>query len=300
MATYETAENQYTAVGGVRYAYRRLGPTSGVPLVMLMHYRGTMDHWDPALINPLAASRPVILLDNSGVGSSGGDVPKSFAGWAQNVIDVASALGVRQMDVFGFSMGGCCAQMVALNAPLGLVRRLILAGTTPSSGPGVKRFHSTAEMAPFVKLSTAQTEAEQRAAFLATFFPVASRRSQAAGEESWRRIMAARPSSTRTPQLDGKSAKRQGAAFANFMDPGQARDGSFERLKELQIPVLIANGAEDMLLPTENSFLMYKLLPNAHLHLYPDSGHGFLYQYADHFTALINMFLDEPAVSSRL
>ncbi len=100
-----------------------------------------MDHWDPLFINRLAAARPVILLDNAGVGRSGGEIPKQYAGWAQNVINVLSALGIVQIDLFGFSMGGCNAQMVALNAPPGLhVRRLILAGTSPSTGTGVKRF----------------------------------------------------------------------------------------------------------------------------------------------------------------
>ena len=136
-----------------------------------------MDHWDPALINPLAEARPVLLIDNAGVGRSGGEVPKTFAGWAKHYIDVISSLGMRQVDVMGFSMGGCVAQLVALNAPEGMVRRLVLCGTTPSIGEGV----TTAPLGPFNQLKAAATDHEQKLAFLSTFF-TDSDRSQTAGD----------------------------------------------------------------------------------------------------------------------
>ncbi|PHH82551.1 hypothetical protein CDD83_3237 [Cordyceps sp. RAO-2017] len=300
MATYETAPDQFVDVGGIRFAYRRFGRPAGIPLVLFMHFRGTMDHWDPALVNPLAARRPVVLIDNAGVGRSGGEVAKTFAGWARHYVDVIRALGIDQADLLGFSMGGCVAQMAALNAPR-LVRRLVLCGTIPSAGEGVTR----APLGPFNRLKAAATADEQRQAFLDAFF-TRSARSQAAGRAAWARISAARPA--RSPSLGPEAAHRQAVAFAKFMDPRQAQDASFDRFAELGLPVLIANGSDDLLLPTENSIVMWRKLSHAdaQLHLYPDAGHGFLYQYAGPFAALVNRFLDadvdspEAAPSSRL
>lgn len=193
-----------------------------------------MDHWDPALINPLAAVRPVVLIDNAGVGRSGGEIPKTYAAWAQHYVNVVTALGLRQVDVLGFSMGGCVAQMAALNAPK-LVRRLILCGTTPSTGPGVVK----ADLGPFNHLSKAVSEEEQREVFIETMFNTSSY-SRSAGMDAWRRITEARPDRSQHVALDG--ARRQGIAFAKFMDPKQAASASYNRFDELKMPVLIANG----------------------------------------------------------
>lgn len=271
-----------------------------------------MDHWDPALVNPIAAKRPIILIDNAGVGRSGGEVPKVFSQWAQYYIDVLGAIGVTKADVLGFSMGGCVAQLVALNAP-GLVRRLILCGTTPSTGEGVV---PAASLEPFNRLSAAKTEEEHREAFLFSMFRK-SGQGRKAGEAAWKRITGARKD--RSSSVDPANARRQGIAFAKFMDRKQAKDASYDRLEELKMPVLIANGesryklvssitdiclgSEDLLLPEENSYVMWRKLRHAgaHLHLFPDSGHGFLWQYADEFSKIINDFLDdEPRISSRL
>lgn len=194
-----------------------------------------MDHWDPALINPLAAARPVLLIDNAGVGRSKGTVPKTFAGWAQHYIDVITTLDIRQVDVMGFSMGGCVAQLVAMDAPRGLVRRLVLCGTTPSTGPGVV----AAPLGPFNQLKAAETEQQQKDAFLATFF-APSERSQAAGEAAWARVTSAR--THRSDYVAPEGAHRQAIAFAKFMDPEQASAASYGRFAHLDLPVLIANG----------------------------------------------------------
>ncbi|KAI5456531.1 Alpha/Beta hydrolase protein [Mariannaea sp. PMI_226] len=295
MATYQTAKDQFVTVGGIKFAYRLLGPTKGVPLVLLMHFRGTMDHWDPNLINPLAERRPVLLIDNAGVGRSEGQVPTIFADWAKYYIDVIRALGFEKADVMGFSMGGCVAQLVALQAPV-LTRRLILCGTIPSTGDGVV----TAPLGPFNKLKAASTEEEHKEAFLDGFFNT-SARSRKAGEESWKRIITAR--NNRSGHVDAANARRQGIAFAKFMDPKQAQNASYNRFNELTLPVLIANGSEDLLLPSENSYLMWRKLnkANGQLHLFPDSGHGFLFQYAEEFSKIINNFLErEDLPLSRL
>ncbi|KAM5343155.1 hypothetical protein ACJ41O_014121 [Fusarium nematophilum] len=296
MATFETAQDQFVTIDDIKFAYRRLGPENGIPLVLLMHFRGTMDHWDPSLVNPLSARRPVILIDNAGVGRSSGQVPKDFPAWAHHYVSVLRALGIPLFDVMGFSMGGCVAQLVALNYPK-LVRKLILCGTTPSGGEGVV----SAPLGPFNQLKAADTDEEQKEAFLMSMFNT-SERSRAAGEAAWRRISEAR-GGQRSRHVDAANAHRQAIAFAKFMDRRGAKEASYDRFEELRLPVLIANGSQDLLLPTENSYLMWKKLSGAQarLHLFPDSGHGFLYQYANEFSKLINDFLDdEPGVSSRL
>lgn len=235
MTTYATTQDQFITIKGIKYAYRRFGASSGTPLFLHIHFRGTMDHWDPALIDPLAAKRPIILIDNSGVGRSEGHIQTTYAGWAQVVIDVLTGLGCQQVDVLGFSMGGCTAQMIALNAPK-LVRKLILCGTIPSIGQGVVNERPEE---PFRKLRTAKTKDEQLEAFLVSFFGP-SKASQAAGKASFDRIHSSRPD--RKDYLDVELGKMQSMAMQAFQDPDKAGQGSYNRLHELRIPVLVANG----------------------------------------------------------
>jgi len=248
MATYETAVDQNVKVGDIVFTYRRLGQSQGVPLVLLMGFRGTMDRWDPALINPLAQKRPILLIDNAGVGRSTGQIPKFFTEWAKHYVDVITALGIKEVDVLGYSMGGAVAQLVALNAPKGLVRRLILVGTTPSTGKGVV----AAPLGPFNKLKAASTDAEHKEAFLSSFF-TSTEQGKAAGLAAWDRISKARgPNGTGFVPAEG--SHRQAIAFAKFMDPKQARDASYGRFHELKLPVLIANGQCYCPIRTERCF----------------------------------------------
>lgn len=190
-----------------------------------------MDHWDPALVNPLAAKRPVILIDNAGVGRSQGQVPKSFPQWAQYYTNVVAALGITRVDVMGFSMGGCVAQLVALNAPQ-LVRKLVLCGTTPSMGEGVVK----APLGPFNRLKAAVTEEQQKEAFLEGMF----NNNREAGEASWKRISEARGG--RVEHVDPENSHRQAIAFAKFMNRDNAAESSYDRFDKLRLPVLVANG----------------------------------------------------------
>ncbi|KAK8152458.1 Alpha/Beta hydrolase protein [Phyllosticta citrichinensis] len=309
MSIMNTPTQHITTSPGTTLAYRQLpalspSPSpSNTPLVLLMHFRGTLSHWDPTLLYHLRAHRPLILLDNAGIGSSTGVVPLTFSAWAAHVLDLLIALGHASagVDVLGFSMGGCVAQMVALNAAArGVrVRRVVLAGTTASVGPGVKVLRSQQELGPLTRLRFAASEEQQRAALLECFFQPgeAGRR---AGGEVWERICRGREDGRadggRAPYVDQDAAKRQGIAFARFMDEAEREQGSFDRLGELTMPVLVANGSNDVLIPTENSIVLWRNLVNskAHLHLFPDSGHGFLYQYAEMFARLVHDFLDAP------
>jgi alpha-beta hydrolase superfamily lysophospholipase len=114
----ETTPTRFVSVGEMRFAYRRFGNPSGIPLVLLQHYRGSMDNWDPALLNEFAKDRTVITFDNAGVGFSSGEVPDTVAKMAQHALDFLDALGLRQADLLGFSLGGYLAQHLNPQLPL--------------------------------------------------------------------------------------------------------------------------------------------------------------------------------------
>ncbi|OPB41611.1 lipase/esterase (alpha/beta fold) [Trichoderma guizhouense] len=299
MATYETAKTQFVKVDGLTFAYRQLGVSHGIPLLFIPGFKQTMDHWDPALVNPLAAQRPVLLIDNAGIGRSEGDVPDTFAGWAAHYSAVTKQiLGEgSKVDVLGYSMGGCVAQLMALNAPK-QVRRLVLCGTIPSSGDGVK---PSPDGKAFKRMKAARTVEEEQQAFEEGSFVQRSERSREAGKRAWKRIANGRSDSgeVRCEPVPPGPAHKQALAFVRFMDKKNASDGSYDRLGQLRLPVLIANGCEDLLLPTDNSILIWKMLSfaDARLHLFPDSGHGFLYQYADELAKLVNDFLGSSSSS---
>lgn len=202
-----------------------------------------MDHWDPALVNRLAALRPVLLIDNAGVGRSEGDIADTYAEWAARYIAVIKQLlGTEaQVDVLGYSMGGCVAQLMALDAPAH-VRRLVLCGTTPSGGDGVQPSPEGGKAAK--RLKAARTMEEERQAFEEEFFRQRSERSRQAGKQSWERLVNNRKASgeVRCAPVPPGPAHKQMLAFVRFMDRKNAAAGSYDRLRQLRLPVLIANG----------------------------------------------------------
>jgi len=147
--THQTAPTQFVETGGIRFAYRRFGKAGGLPLVFNQHYTGTMDYWDPLVTDGIAKNREVILFNNAGISSSSGEVPATFEEMGTNAIAFIRALGLKKVDVLGFSMGGLVAQEITLQAPE-LVRRLILVGTGPRGGEGMQPmpFHSLAVPGP--------------------------------------------------------------------------------------------------------------------------------------------------------
>ena len=222
MTTQQNAETSYIVANGVKLAYRRLGLTAGIPLVMMMHFRGNMDFWDPALINALAKSRPLIILDNAGIGKSGGDIPTTFQGWAAHVIDLIEALNIKQIDLLGFSMGGGAAQHVALSAPC-LIRKLILAGTRTSKTPNTLR--GPREI--FLPLANSVTEKEFEVAWAQSFFNH-DPSGKAAAKASWNRIFSR--THDRSQHLSPEFAKRQIDAYDKFLQPHP--ENPYERIKE--------------------------------------------------------------------
>lgn len=282
MSTQQTAVTQHIEANGNLLAYRRLGPATGVPLVLHIHFRGNMDFWDPALINPLAAKRPVIIFDNSGVGKSSGKVPNTFAGWAENVTALVQALNISQIDLLGFSMGGCVAQMVALNAP-GLVRKLILAGTRASISPNTVG----ADWPLVERFALAMEPDAVEAAFTVSMFTTTSNGLSQA-KKYWTRIHERKHDEL---IMDQETTQAQlNDPWTDWETPNPRN--SYERLGELKMPVLVCNGDQDILVPTKNSFELQEKIEGAFLQIYPDAGHGFLFQYGELFAAHVHLFLD--------
>ena len=257
-----------------------------------------MDFWDPALINALGAARPVVIFDQAGVGRSTGEIPTSFKGWADDLIAFVTALGITQIDLLGFSMGGAAAQMVALTAPK-FVRTLILAGTSTSvpndavkSVPGIVWPREMAPPEPLRVLATAVTPEEVEYSLAYSFFPDDAI-GRAAAKAYWNRIqernVADEPRMLKLIDKDA-GAKRQLAAYGEW-SKHNPRNG-WDRLAELKMPVLVLNGDNDVLIPSSRSWELTQLIPGAQLVIYPHSGHGFLYQYAELVAKHVNMFLD--------
>lgn len=275
--THNSAPTQFIDADGVRYAYRRFGTASGTPVLFLAHFRAGLDNWDPAVVDGIAQHHPVILFNNAGVASSGGKPADTVAGMAQHVITFLLALGLDKVDILGFSLGGFVAQQVATDRP-GMVRRLILAGTGPQGGEGM------AEYIPEVTRHATQ-EVPTEDNFLYLFFePTAS--SQAAGRAFWERRHQRQDADT--PSSMAAMATQAAAIGAWGAVPAANR---YAQLKAITQPVLIANGHNDVMVPSINSFIMQQTIPNATLILYPDSGHGAIFQHHAEFVAHANLFL---------
>lgn len=277
--THHTAPTRFVDVNGVSFAYRRFGKTGNLPLVFFQHFTGTLDNWDPAVLDPLSEQREVIIFDNAGIASSGGEVPYTIAGIAKDAAAFIDALGLKKVDLFGYSMGSFAAQQIALDRPE-LVNKMILVGSGPRGGEALDTF-SPEVWALFSKEYNQPDEL-----LLDTLFSP-TETSQAAGRLFLERIRARKQD--RDIAISEKVVPAQLAAIAEW---GTKKAGSYEYLKAIKHPVLVVNGKEDVLFPTVNSYILQQHLPDAHLIIYPDSNHGSQYQYHEHFVLQANLFLN--------
>lgn len=279
MSQYTAPTIKITSNNQTTYAYRRFGKAGTTPVVFLQHFRGNIDNWDPALVDDIAAEREVILFDNSGVGRSTGTTPWTITEMARGALGFIDALGLTTVDLFGFSLGGFIAQEVALLRPH-LVRRLILAGTGPEGGRDMHgwkddiRSHSIKDV--------------QGAEDIYYLFFAQTQNSQAKGQEFVGRIFTRSEDRDETPSLATRDA--QDEAIIHWGIPNM---GKLARLAGITQPTLVANGNNDIMVPTVNSYLLAGHIPNAELIIYPDANHGFLFQYPHEFAGEVNRFLNK-------
>jgi pimeloyl-ACP methyl ester carboxylesterase len=277
--THNTAPTRFVDVGGTRFAYRRFGNPVGTPIVLLQHFMGNLDNYDPAITDELAMGREVILTDNAGVGLSTGMAPETVAGMARDAASLIDALGLERVDLFGFSMGGFVAQQVAVERPE-LVRRLLLVGTGPRGGDGMG--HLDPDVAPLF----GKVYEPQDLMWLPIFFSP-SDASQAAGRSFLARIRG-RAEDRDIPVSQATVAAHLAAAH----EWGAAASDSFDYLRGIRHPTLVVNGSNDIVVPTVNSYILQQNLPNAELILFPDSNHGSHFQFAEQFNRYATDFVD--------
>jgi pimeloyl-ACP methyl ester carboxylesterase len=278
------APTEFLEVAQQRYAFRRFGKGSGPPLLCLQHFTGTLDNWDPAITDPLALGREVMLFDNAGIGRSSGAVPKTIGGMAEHAFAFLDALGIATCDVLGYSLGGMIAQQMAQDRP-SIFRRMILVATAPRGGQDVMHLEkpSLARYLGDPKL--------QGYAVLQKIFFAATDSSQAAGQAFIGRL--ARRKEDREPPSGPAVAAAQIAAFREWE---QFTGQRFANLASIRTPTLVVNGVHDEMIPVANSYCLSASLPNAVLLTYPDSGHGALFQFHESFTRQATAFLasDSP------
>ena len=274
----ELSNELVSAANGIDYAYRDTGGGEGaVPLILLQHFRGNLDNWDPALIDALATARRVVTFDNAGVGGSAGTTPDTIEQMARDAIAFVAAMGFSQVDLLGFSIGSFVAQQIALIRPA-IVRRLVLASSAPQGAAGMHGW------APEVigAVGTPHTSPE---AYLDVFF-TRSASSRQAGQEALRRMYAR--TEDRDKATTWATREAQYDAVCTWGIPDHAL---LQRLSALDMPVFVANGDSDPMIQPHYSYLLAGLIPHARVKIYPDSAHGFLFQHHAEFAADVEAFL---------
>jgi pimeloyl-ACP methyl ester carboxylesterase len=265
--THNEAVTRTVDVGGTPFAYREVGAAAGIPLVLLHHFTAVLDDWDPAVVDGLAAARRVIMVDLRGVGASGGTTPDRVEAMAADAVAFIEALGLTKVDLLGFSLGGMVAQEIVQQRP-DLIRRIVLAGTSPAGDAGPAEISTVLQNA----MQNAAAQGKHPKHFL-FFSPTAA--SQAAADALLGR-------------LDQRTQNRD-TTVTN-------ETNSSAGLADVRQPVLVVNGDDDTMIPTISSFNLAHQLPNAELSIYPNSGHGAPFQHHDLFVQQVLDFLHDGPV----
>src|SRR6202162_5660292 len=274
--TFENTTTKSVDVNGTNFVFREIGKKGGVPVVFLHHLTAVLDDWDPRVVDRLAAKQHVIVFDNRGVGGSGGAPPQTAEEMARDAVPFIGALGFSKVDLLGFSLGGFVSQVIAQQQP-GLVRKIILAGTGPAGGEGIVNVGAVLQDA-FGKAGATKHPKQ----FL--FFTQTTNGQTAAGD-FLRRLKE------RTKDLDAPVSNETVQAQLTALQAGGQGDAA--TLGTVQHPVLVVNGDNDVMVPSFNSFELARRLPNAQLSIFPDAGHGGIFQHHAAFVQQAVAFLQQ-------
>ncbi|MFL5963775.1 MAG: alpha/beta fold hydrolase [Gaiellaceae bacterium] len=275
----DASTQRVTGENGIEYAYRDTGD-SAVPLVLLQHFRGNLDNWDPALIDALAADRRVVTFDNLGVGATTGRTPNTVEAMALGAIAFLEAMDFQRVDLLGFSIGSFVAQEIALVRP-DLLRRVVLASTAPQGAAGMHGW------APEVIGAVGAPETTPQG-YISVFF-APTNTSREAGEQAAGRIFGGRTADRDEPTT-WQTRQAQYDAVCAWGIPNHSL---LQRVAAIDLPVFVSNGNSDPMILPRYSYLLAGLLPDARVKIYPDSAHGFLFQHHSEFAADVNAFLAE-------
>ncbi len=275
ITAYKDARARTVSAGGVTYAYRELGPKGGVPVVFFVHLAATLDNWDPRIIDPIAEQHHVIAFDNRGVGGSSGEVPDSIEAMADDAVTFIRALGFDKVDIFSFSLGGMIAQALVVKHPE-LVRKLVLTGTGPAGGKGIDKVAGTT----FYDIARATLARRDPKEFL--FF-----NRNATGKPAAEAFVGRLKERTvdRDAEMRTKGFLTQLKAIKRW---GRSTPADLSRITQ---PTLIANGDNDRMVPSVLSEDLHRRIPGSELVIYPDSGHGGIFQFHDRFAPVAVEFL---------
>lgn len=273
--SYVKAPNKNVNAGGITFAYRELGPVEDIPVVFFVHLAGTLDNWDPRIIDAIAKHRHVITFDQQGVGGSSGKVPATLEQAADDAYAFITALGYSRIDLFSFSMGGMIAQDLIVKHPK-LVRKLVLTGTGPRGGKDMDKVIRTTYWDVFRAAVTRSDPKE----FL--FFNRDSVGKKAAKEfvNRLKERTADRDKDIKLPAF-----QTQLSAIAKF---GRSKPSD---LSVITGPTLIANGDNDRMVPSILSEDLHQRIAGSELIIYPNSGHGGIFQYWEKFAPVAAKFL---------
>jgi pimeloyl-ACP methyl ester carboxylesterase len=274
--TYLNVKTQFISVGGVNFAYRKLGIDTGVPVICLNHLGAVLDYFDPEIIDGLAMKHQVITFDNRGVGASGGTTPKTVAAMAKDAIAFIRAMGYEKVDLFGFSLGGFISQEILLQEPQ-LVRKVILAGTGPAGGVGIDKVTSIA----YRDVIKARLTFRDPRFYL--FFTKTHNGKQAARQFIKRTKQRTKEDRDKKPKLKTFNAQLKAIHAWGLQKPAD--------LSGIKQPVLVVNGESDKMVPSINSFDLAHRLPNPAIVIYKDAGHGGHFQYHEEFVKSALAFL---------
>jgi pimeloyl-ACP methyl ester carboxylesterase len=275
--TYKDVPTRTVDVGGTRFAYRQLGTDAGVPVIFLHHLAAVLDNWDPKVIDGIAARHRVITFDNRGVGASQGSTPDSVEAMARDAVAFIRRLRFEQVDLLGFSMGGFITQVIAQEEPQ-LVRKIILAGTGPAGGEGIDNVTSLT-IRDTIKAVLTFKDPKQSLFFTTT----------ANGRLAARKFLERLKE--RTDHRDQPISLSSFRAHLKAIHAWGRKAPS--DLTGIQQPVLVANGEDDRMVPSSNSADLARRLPHAQLILYPDAGHGGIFQYHEEFVKSALEFLSK-------
>jgi pimeloyl-ACP methyl ester carboxylesterase len=274
--TWRTAQTRTIGVGGTPFVYRELGPVGGVPVVFLHHFTAVLDDWDPRVVDGIAAKRHVITFDNRGIGATGGKVPHTIAAMAADAVAFIRALGHKHVDLLGFSLGGGVAQEIALAHPE-LVRRLILTGTGLRGAGGLTKMPLIVGGA-YTKAALTRKDPRH---FL--FF-----NRNAVGKRAATDYIARLQE--RTTHRDTPISHQ--ARIAQLLAIRETGLGQPHDLSKITQPTFVANGDNDVMVASSHSHTLAEQIPNAELTIYPDSGHGGIFQYHHEFVPAVLEFLE--------
>ncbi|MGP9529238.1 alpha/beta fold hydrolase [Glutamicibacter sp. AOP5-A2-18] len=277
ITSYAQAPAKTISAGGVNFAYRELGPKGGIPVVFFVHLAATLDNWDPRIVDAIAKNRHVITFDQRGVGASSGTVPDTLEAAADDAYNFITALGYDKIDIFSFSMGGFIAQDLVVKHP-DLVRKLVLTGTGPRGGRNIDKVVAVTYWDIFRATITRSDPKE----FL--FFE-RNKEGKKAGKAFVERLKER--TVDRDKDIAFKALQTQLKAIVKF---GRSTPSD---LSKITIPTLIANGDHDRMVPSILSVDLHQRIAGSELIIYPNSGHGGVFQYWEKFAPVAAEFLSE-------